>query len=115
MLIVDVSNVLGSRPDGWWRDRAGFTARLVEQVADRHPGAVCVLDTGPTPDIEGVDVVVAERRGRDAADDAIVELLSGLEDRSGVVVVTSDAGLAERVRALGAQVRGAGAFRRELD
>ena len=25
-LVVDVANVLGSRPDGWWRDRAGAAA-----------------------------------------------------------------------------------------
>ena len=28
VLVVDAANVVGSRPDGWWRDRAGATARL---------------------------------------------------------------------------------------
>ena len=27
-IVVDVANVMGSRPDGWWRDRAGAAARL---------------------------------------------------------------------------------------
>lgn len=33
VLIVDGANVVGSRPDGWWRDRAGATARLRDQLA----------------------------------------------------------------------------------
>ncbi|MEV1288966.1 hypothetical protein [Micromonospora sp. NPDC049679] len=28
LLVVDAANVVGSRPDGWWRDRAGATVRL---------------------------------------------------------------------------------------
>jgi len=31
--VVDVANVMGSRPDGWWRDRAGAARRLRDQVA----------------------------------------------------------------------------------
>jgi hypothetical protein len=27
-IVVDVANVMGSRPDGWWRDRAGTAVRL---------------------------------------------------------------------------------------
>jgi 8-oxo-dGTP diphosphatase len=27
-IVVDVANVMGSRPDGWWRDRAGAAVRL---------------------------------------------------------------------------------------
>lgn len=36
-LVVDVANVLGSRPDGWWRDRAGATARLLDELGDGMP------------------------------------------------------------------------------
>jgi uncharacterized protein YaiI (UPF0178 family) len=112
--VVDASNVIGSRPDGWWRDRAGATRRLVEQL-DRLPEPVIVvLDAGAPPPAEHAEVVVASRRGRDAADDEIVALL---EERggAGMTVVTSDAELARRVRALGADVEGAGGFRRRLD
>ena len=116
--VVDASNVIGSRPDGWWRDRAGATRRLVEEL-DRFAGergepVVVVLDAGPPPPAEHAEVVVATRRGRNAADDEIVSLL---EDRGaeGVRVVTSDAELSRRVRALGADVEGAGGFRRRLD
>jgi hypothetical protein len=117
--VVDASNVIGSRPDGWWRDRAGAARRLIEQL--RGAGiapAVVVLDAGPDEllgDADGVRVVRAPRRGRDAADDEIVRLLQDELAPEDVVVVTSDAALAARVRALGACVQGAGAFRRQLE
>ena len=73
-----------------------------------------MLDAGP-PELAGRDgdfeVVIAPRRGRDAADDEIIELVSGRDDAR---VVTSDAELARRARALGADVVGAGEFRRRL-
>jgi predicted nuclease of predicted toxin-antitoxin system len=59
-----------------------------------------------------VTVVRATRRGRNAADDEIVRLVEAERD---AVVVTSDADLVERVRALGARVEGAGSFRRRLE
>lgn len=115
---VDASNVIGSRPDGWWRDRAGATRRLIAAVeawAEREQARVTVvLDAGP-PELAradgDVDVVIAPRRGRDAADDEIARLVA---DRANACVVTSDAALAARVRASGAQVEGAGRFRNRL-
>lgn len=116
--VVDASNVIGSRPDGWWRDRAGATRRLVaalEAFAERTGDDVTVvLDAGDAPAAERVEVLVAPRRGRDAADDAIVALLEATGG-DGVRVVTSDAELARCARALGAEVEGAGRFRRRLD
>jgi uncharacterized protein YaiI (UPF0178 family) len=112
---IDAMNVIGSRPDGWWRDRDGAARRLIDQIRDwaKDPVTV-VLDDGPD-DLLGtvgtVTVVRASRRGRNAADDEIVRLVKGVED---AVVVTSDAELANRVRALGAEVMGAGAFLRKL-
>jgi uncharacterized protein YaiI (UPF0178 family) len=113
--LIDAMNVIGSKPDGWWRDREGAVRRLVADVrawASDDPVTV-VLDTGPD-DLLGtegaVTVVRAPRRGRNAADDEIVRLVA-----EGDVVVTSDAELAARVRALGARVEGAGSFRRRLE
>ena len=95
--VVDASNVIGSRPDGWWRDRAGATRRLVaalEAFAERSGDEVTVvLDAGEPPPAERVEVLVAPRRGRDAADDAIVEWLEA-RGGEGMRVVTSDAELA---------------------
>ncbi|WP_205695661.1 NYN domain-containing protein [Conexibacter sp. SYSU D00693] len=120
---VDGLNVIGSRPDGWWRDRTGAMARLVRDVAAwaarEEVEAVVVLD-GRERDLgldgcaDGVRVVWAPG-GRNAGDDELVRLVGLEEDPVAVEVVTSDRELARRVRALGAQVRGAAALRRALD
>jgi hypothetical protein len=114
--VIDASNVIGSRPDGWWRDRAGAARRLIAEIRAwaREP-VVVVLDAGPDDllgEADGVEVIRAPRPGRDAADDEIVRLLAASDEPS--IVATSDAKLAERARALGARVEGAGAFRRRL-
>ena len=78
MLVVDGNNVMGSRPDGWWKDRAGAAARLLAEIdgwAGRSGEDVLVYFDGARPDgleePEHVDVRFATRRGRDAADDDI--------------------------------------------
>jgi len=46
-IVVDVANVMGSRPDGWWRDRAGAAARLhAEVVRLAASGRAILPDTG---------------------------------------------------------------------
>jgi uncharacterized protein YaiI (UPF0178 family) len=120
--LVDAMNVIGSRPDGWWRDRDAAARRLLASLAEfaREHGepVTVVLDAGP-PELAGregdLEVVLAPRRGPDAADDEIVRLLSVDPEPAGVRVVTSDATLADRARALGAEVEGASGFRRRLD
>jgi predicted RNA-binding protein with PIN domain len=123
-LVVDGMNVIGSRPDGWWRDRAGAALRLADRLArlakERDDPVVLVLDGRPSErlgegDHDGVSVLYARRGGRDAADDRIVELLGAHEQPGSVVVATSDRGLAERVRAAGGQVMSAGELLRLLD
>jgi predicted RNA-binding protein with PIN domain len=121
VLLIDGNNVMGSRPDGWWRDRAGAGGRLVEQVrtwAEAHDRPATIVFDQPVRltaagDGGAVTVTVARRRGRDAADDRIVELLDDAGEP--VEVVTSDRGLAERVRARGGRVTSAGSFLRALD
>lgn len=123
-LIVDGMNVIGSRPDGWWRDRAGAKRRLVRRLATLAAAsdeAVTVVFDGrpladlPEGDFEGVEVRYAERSGRDAADDRIVDLVRESADPGAVCVVTSDRELNERVQRLGATVRGAGQLLTVLD
>lgn len=118
-LVVDAMNVIGSRPTGWWRDRRGAMTRLVEElgryaeVADED--VTVVLDADPFDvTAPGLDVHFAGR-ARDAADDAIVDLVAHAPRPESLVVATSDGGLVDRVRALGAQTLGAGALRRRLD
>lgn len=123
MWIIDANNVLGARPDGWWRDRPRALARLVDAIATwRPPDAevVVVVDGDPTPQLpegphRGVEVRYAQRRGPNAADHAIVGLLAAMDDPTGVTVVTSDGWLRSRARELGAAVEGAGTFRARID
>jgi predicted RNA-binding protein with PIN domain len=118
--LVDGMNVVGSRPDGWWRDRDGAMRRLVAALdafaaATGEPVAV-VFDGRPrTIESARVDVRFAARRGPNAADDDIAALAAADGDPASLRVVTSDAALAGRVTAAGATVLGAGAFRRALD
>jgi nicotinic acid mononucleotide adenylyltransferase/predicted RNA-binding protein with PIN domain len=123
-VIVDGNNVIGSRPDGWWRDRPGAARRLIAalQVLARRSGdrISVVLDGRPLDDVPegvhgGVLVAYATRAGRDAADDRIVTEVERDRDPSTLVVVTSDRGLSDRVRARGATVEGAGALLAQLD
>ncbi len=117
--LIDASNVIGSRPDGWWRDREGATRRLIEALREFAAGGeqvTVVLDAGP-PEWAGsegdLEVAIAPRRGRDAADDEIARRLDADPDPGSVRVVTSDAALAARARERGARVEGAGAFRKQ--
>ena len=118
-IVVDVANVMGSRPDGWWRDRAGAAVRLYAQIAalaasgrpvlpdeTDPPGFVLVLEGAARPAAARVDpaervrVVQADGSG----DDAIAALARELPGRR--VVVTADRELRQRCGAAGAAVLG---------
>jgi YacP-like NYN domain len=123
-VVVDGMNVIGSTPDGWWRDRPGATRRLLARLqrlaADTGQPVTLVLDGPAEPDLpegghDGVDVVYAARRGRNAGDDRLVELLATLASSPPVCAITSDRELAERARELGAAVHGTAALRAALD
>ena len=118
--MVDASNVIGAKPDGWWRDREGATRRLLDQLGAFAAGGedvTVVLDAG-RPEWAGregaIEVAIAPRPGRDAADDEIARRLVADLDPGSIRVVTSDAALAARAREAGAEVEGAGTFRRRL-
>lgn len=121
-LLVDGNNVMGSRPDGWWRDPAAAARRLLTRLqclAATRDGTITVVFDVPRPDLpagehDGVVVQYAIRRGRDAADDRIRDLLT-IGGAGDVEVVTSDRALAADARAFGARVTGAGSFLAELD
>jgi 8-oxo-dGTP diphosphatase len=60
-IVVDVANVMGSRPDGWWRDRAGAAARLhAEIVRLAASGRAILPDTEPPGDTTPEFVLVLE-------------------------------------------------------
>ena len=115
-VFVDGNNVMGSRPDGWWRDRAGAARRLVAEIiplALGHGGVwTIVFDRKEPPRMppspECIIVVHTGHGRRDGADDRIVELVHERSDRASSLVYTSDAKLRIRVKALGTQVMGSG-------
>ena len=113
LIVVDAANVVGSVPDGWWRDRAAATERLRDALARTGPAAlpdaaedaeiVLVVEGAArrVAPVRGVRVIAAERSG----DDAIVELCRANAGRE-TVVVTADRALSQRVTELGARVVG---------
>lgn len=129
MLVVDAANVVGSVPDGWWRDRLGATARLRDHLASLaragmpgpdaglqvprvRPGIVLVTEgrARGLESVEGVEVVDAPGEGDDEVVAVVRRLLAAAPDRP-VVVATADHGLQDRVRALGAGITSARAVR----
>ena len=95
--IVDGNNVMGSRPDGWWRDRRGAQRRLVERLetfADARDEPVTVIFDGRAHEAGGgsrVAVRFARRARADAADDDVAALVARHPDPASLTVVTSDA------------------------
>lgn len=120
-VVVDVANVMGSVPDGWWRDRAGSAAKILRHLSKLaeagisgksfdlpderiFPRWVAVIEgqAKAATDVPGIDVV----RARGAGDDTIVDEAQCLVGAGfGVSVVTRDRGLIQRVESVGADVR----------
>jgi len=118
---IDGMNVIGTRPDGWWRDRDAAMLHLVDLLerwaAAEGEDVVVVFERKPSPPIRStvIEVAHAPRPRRDAADDEIVRRLA-LEPAPALVrVVTSDRWLADQVALLGAGVHGADMFRSMID
>jgi predicted RNA-binding protein with PIN domain len=117
--LIDGMNVIGARPDGWWRDRTKAMARLVARADRWAPDGddvTVVLDGRPRDVGTPARVTVAfAPGGRDAADDEIARRVAADPDPASLTVVTSDRALADRVTAHGAAVQAAGGFRERLD
>jgi len=117
--IVDAMNVIGSRPDGWWRNRRLAMVRLVEQL-ERWSSAegrqVTVVFERPTSNRSSViNIAHAPTAAANSADDEILRQVSADDRPTEITVVTSDVALADRVRKLGATVYPAGEFRNLID
>jgi hypothetical protein len=112
MLVVDAANVVGSRPTGWWRDRAGAAGNLGRELATAlrdgslQKPVVLVVEGAARAgvaegDEDGLRVVHAGGHG----DDAIVQAAAaGLGGGERVTVVTADRELRGRVQQIGADV-----------
>jgi hypothetical protein len=115
LVIVDAANVVGSVPDGWWRDRVGANERLRDRLpADLdlpdvpEPWEIVMVVEGAARDVAGTDQVRTVAATGDG-DDTIVELVRAA-DRP-CVVITADRELRRRVQELGAAVAGPRAAR----
>ncbi|NJQ01069.1 NTP pyrophosphohydrolase [Streptomyces zingiberis] len=130
LIVVDAANVVGSVPDGWWRDRRGAAERLRDGLAvyareglpDRGdlpawascpPAELVLVVEGAArgvPAVPGVRVESAPGSG----DDRIVELVTeeaAPDAGRPCLVVTADRELRRRVTALGAVCAGPRAVR----
>ncbi|GAA0557206.1 hypothetical protein GCM10010172_45260 [Paractinoplanes ferrugineus] len=115
LVIVDGANVVGSVPDGWWRDRAAAAIRLRDALASVISGGlpdipgpveVTLVVEGKAREIPPADNGVTLARAPHSGDDKIIDLVRDEPRDRRIVVVTADRELRERASALGAEVRG---------
>jgi predicted RNA-binding protein with PIN domain len=115
--LVDGMNVIGTRPDAWWKNRHEAMLKLVGMLerwaATSGADVTVVFEQPPTPPIRSTVIVVthAPRPRRDSADDEIMRLLAADDQPATIRVVTSDLWLSDRVHAAGASVEPAAPFR----
>ena len=114
-------NVIGSRPDGWWKDRRGAMAALVDRLehwaAADGDDVTVVFERPPSPPINSsvIGVAHAPKAAANSADDEIVRLVLADPRPQDIRVVTSDSALSERVQKAGASVYPAANFRNLVD
>ena len=110
MLVVDGANVVGSRPDGWWKDRADAARRLHEQLAVSdltYDVVALVLEGAAKAGVRaGLDHDLVTVHAPGDGDSTITsEARSAAERGDAVTVVTADRGLQAAVGAVGATAR----------
>src|SRR4051794_1624144 len=119
--LVDGMNVIGSRPDNWWKDRHAAMVRLVDTlerwVAAEGDDVTVVFEQPPRPPIRStvIEVAHAPRPRPNSADDEIARRLEADDDQARIRVVPSDGGLGDRPGLAGARVEPAESFRRRIE
>ncbi len=120
MLLVDAANVIGSRPDGWWRDRPAAARAFVERVraavqAGRLAEPVVIVLEGRARDgaEAGVAGGVTVRHAPGSGDDMLLDIVAGTQTH--VTLVSADRALCRSAQALGADVAGPRWLRALLD
>jgi predicted RNA-binding protein with PIN domain len=119
--IVDGMNVIGCRPDGWWKDRDGAMVTLVDRL-DRWASAqgdtvTVVFERPPSTALTStvIEIAHAPKAAANQSDDEIVRLVQADIRPDAIRVVTSDRALTNRVQRLGASVYRAESFRDLVD
>jgi hypothetical protein len=111
VLLIDTANVVGSRPTGWWRDRAAATRQFAERVraaaaaGDLPLPVVMVIEGAARPGVDqgvadGVEIVHASGEG----DDTLAAVAAAATEP--LVLVSADRALRSRVRRPGVEVVG---------
>jgi predicted RNA-binding protein with PIN domain len=119
--VVDGMNVIGTRPDGWWRDRDAAMARLVDQLerfsAASGDDVTVVFERAPRPPLRStvIEIAHAPKPRQDAADYEILKLVKAHPSPATLHVVTSDNWLADAARDAGAMVEPSEGFRSRLE
>jgi predicted RNA-binding protein with PIN domain len=119
--IVDGMNVIGSRPDGWWKDRGRAMLALVESLDrwafTRGDQVTVVFERPPRTAIpsSAIEVAYAPKAAANSADDEIVRMVRADARPNEIRVVTSDKDLADRVASLGASTYPSASFRELID
>jgi predicted RNA-binding protein with PIN domain len=119
--LVDGMNVIGTRPDGWWKDRDAAMVRLVDRLerwsAETGDDITVVFERKPRPPLRSsvIEVAHAPKARPNSADDEIVRRVRADANPSSIRVVTSDNVLTDLVHGLGATVEPAAAFRDRID
>ena len=119
--IIDGMNVIGTRPDGWWRDRHAAMVNLVDRLerwaAAEGEDVMVVFEQPPRPPIVSsvIEIAHAKRPRANSADDEIMRRLRAAADPASVRVVTSDGVLSQQVHAAGASVYPSSTFRAQID
>ncbi|TDC14068.1 hypothetical protein [Kribbella albertanoniae] len=126
VIVVDAANVIGSRPDGWWRDRPGAARRLLLKLAALQQqlpetSIIVILEgaarralDGDPLDLGPLQVVLAPASGDDTITEVTAESLTPTTPPA-VTVVTADRGLRHRVEPLGATTTGPNWLWTQLD
>ncbi|MEV8376841.1 hypothetical protein AB0P21_29130 [Kribbella sp. NPDC056861] len=119
LLVIDAANAVGSRPDGWWRDRAGAARRLLTKLETLpplldHPTEIAVVLEGAAkaavtnasdPAFPNLTIILAKASGDDAIVDHVTTTSAAAPNRQ-ITVVTADRALRTRLTSLGAQTTG---------
>jgi hypothetical protein len=88
VLVVDIANVLGSRPDGWWRDRAGAANRLLDLLVPLVGAEVSLPDGSGMVRLVEIDAVL-EGAAKRATGPVEVTVLRASADGDGEIVDTA--------------------------
>jgi predicted RNA-binding protein with PIN domain len=121
MLLVDGMNLIGARPDGWWKDRTEAMRLMAWELRafaeDTGEELTVVFDGRPIDELllgHGIEVQFAPG-GANAADRRIERIVGEHAEPGSITVVTSDKALVRAVSGAGAGVVGSGEFRTRLD